>query len=541
MKWEVLSTKQDDIVRILLENRGLKTKRQQDEFLNPAKSLNIPLSEYGVEQNALEKIFKRLKSALDKKEKAVIFGDYDADGVCATAILWETLFSLGFDVLPYIPERFREGYGLKSGSFTILKEKYPDLKLVITVDNGVVAYEGIEEADKLGIDVIVVDHHLVGDKENKAYAVFHSTLICGSALSWVLSRELVKEFKSKKVNIDNMLELAAIGTVADQMTLLGVNRSIVRDGLVQLNQTKRKGLISLFLKSGMNPKKIGVYEIGFMIAPRINAMGRLSHAIDSLRLICTRDSQKAEELSNLLDSTNLERQRIVNDVIKEIMSLPEDKINSVLVIKGDYHEGIIGLASGRITEKFYRPSIVFSVGETISKASARSISGFNIIEVIKKTGLILEGGGHTMAAGFSIETQKIEEFSRAINDISKELLTEDLLENKLKIDLMLDFSKIDNKLVNDLKQFEPIGPGNYSPMFATEKVKVLQIKGVGADGKHLKLKLQKDNKTFDAIAFGFGGVHQIESGAHLGVAYSLEENTWNGNSSIQLKIKDIMV
>lgn len=539
MKWEILSTKVADVIPTLLKNRGLVTKKQQEDFLNPRNPNDISLSEYGIKKGVLDKIVKRLKKALKQKEKIIVFGDYDADGVCSTAILWETLFSLGLDVLPYIPDRFGEGYGLKAESFKLLKEKYPDLKLVITVDNGVVAYEGIDMAAKMKIDVIVVDHHLEGEKENLAYAIFHSTLICGSALSWILCRELVKAFDGTKINIQSLLELAAIGTIADQMSLLDVNRSIVKFGLIELKKTKRLGLKSLFLEAGINIQTIGVYEIGFLIAPRINAMGRLAHAIDSLRLICTRDGKKAAELSRLLNETNTERQKIVDEVIKEIISLSDAKSSGVLVVKGHYHEGVIGLASGKITDKFYRPSIVFSVGERISKASARSIAGFNIIEVIKKTGLILEGGGHPMAAGFSIETQKIEEFSQSINNLSKDLLTVDLLERKLKVDLELDFEVIDKKLVSDLKQFEPFGPGNYAPLFATEGVNIKDLKIVGSDGKHLKLKVSKDKHIFDAIAFGLAAGNKYSANDQIAIAYSIEENVWNGRSSIQLKIKDI--
>lgn len=545
MKWHIQSKKKKSVVETLLKNRGIKTKKDREDFLNPQNPMDIPLEQFGVAKTALIKVLERLETAFKNKERIVIFGDYDADGVCSTAILWETLYSLGFDVMPYIPDRFREGYGLKAQSLALLKEKNPNIGLIITVDNGVVAYDGIDEAGKLGIDTIVVDHHLKGEKDNSAKAIFHSTLVCGSALSWILSREILKEFrtqiketknKSKTHEIERMLELAAIGTVADQMPLLGVNRSIVLYGLLQLKDTKRLGLKSLFKEAMIS--NFGVYEIGFLIAPRINAMGRLAHALDSLRLVCTRDIKKATELSQLLNQTNLERQRIVDQVIKEIMSLQKDGNENVLIVKGEYHEGVIGLASGKITEKFYRPSIVLSLGEKVSKASARSIQGFNIIEAIKKTGLIIEGGGHPMAAGFSIETSKIEEFSIKINELSKELITDEILEKKLIVDMEIDFGDIDKKLINDLKMIEPTGYGNARPLFVTHDVKVGEIKTVGADGKHLKLKLIQNNKKIDAIAFGMAE-NNLKLNDTLDIVYSLEENTWNGHSSIQLKVKDI--
>lgn len=535
MKWEVLHdtkkalTDADEIIKLLLKNRGLKTKKDIQDFLEPPNPKDISIKQLGIKIETVKKIISRLKKAKEKKERIVIFGDYDADGVCATAILWETLFKKGYDALPYIPDRFEEGYGFKANTFE--NPKFSSLKpnLIITVDNGIVAYEGIKKAKKLGIDVIVVDHHTLGDKKNEAFAVFHSTAVCGSALAWFLSREL---------GVNDGLDLVALGTVADQMTLLGINRSLVKYGLLELNKTKRIGLRAL-IKSA-NILNVGVYEIGYILAPRINAMGRLSHALDSLRLICTRDIKKANDLARVLSETNLERQKVVDDAIsRALIQSKEQELDTIIVLSGQYHEGIIGLASGKITEKFYRPSIVISEGVEISKASARSIAGFNIIEAIKKTGIILEGGGHPMAAGFSIETSRILEFSKKINEISKKLLTEELLQKKLKIDMDLDFKFITQKLVDDLKKFEPYGQGNYPALFTTKSVKISNSKPVGTEGKHLKLKITQGDKTFDAIWFNQNPNISISKSTAVNIAYSIEENQWNNIKSIQLKIKDI--
>lgn len=531
MKWEILDKQKvkdtKSLVEVLLKNRGIKTKKGIDEFLNPKNPNKIGLKELKVSKTSIQRIVKRLKKAKEKKEKIVVFGDYDCDGVCATAILWETLYKLGYDAMPYIPDRFEEGYGLKADSIQRLLSKEKKLSIIITVDNGIVAYDAISEAKKHGIDVIIVDHHTEGDKKLVTPFVLHSTLVCGSALSWFFSKEL---------GVKKGLDLVAIGTIADQMPLIGINRSLVKYGLEEVAKTKRLGLKSLIKTASIN--NIGVYEIGYIIAPRINAMGRLSHALDSLRLLCTRDIKKAEKLANLLGETNIERQKIVDDVItKALKFVTEEKI---LVIEGDYHEGVIGLASGKITEKFYRPSIVFSKGEEISKASARSIFGFNIIEAIKETGLIIEGGGHPMAAGFSIETTRIQEFRSKINEIGKVKLTDDILERKLKIDLVLDFNNINDDLVKELKKFEPTGYSNFPPVFMSNKVKVVAIKPVGADGKHLKLKLSQNKFIFDAIYFsGVKNSSTLISNSLVSVVYTIETNTWNGYSQLQLKIKDV--
>ena len=534
MKWQVLHeslvTNKKEVLGILLENRGLKTKKEIDEFLQPKAPKDITFKDLGIDNKDLKKVIDRLNKAKKNKEKVIVFGDYDADGVSATAILWEALYKLGFNALPFIPNRFEDGYGLKAKSFDYKELQPENCSLLITVDNGIVAYDGIKEAKKRGIDVIVVDHHTKGTKKLPTEFCLHSTLVCGSALSWFLAKELGKE---------DGLDLVALGTIADQMPLLKINRSLVKYGLVELTKTKRVGLKALF--RDLKIETVGVYEVGYIIAPRINAMGRLRSATDSLRFLCTRDPKKASDLNRLLNETNIERQKIVDEVLISVLKSVtiEEKI---IVIDGEYHEGVIGLASGKVTERFYRPSIVLSVGKDgISKASARSINGFNIIEAIKETGLIIEGGGHPMAAGFSIETKKILEFKTLINELAKGKLTDEIMERKLKIDLELSFQNIDTELLTELKKFEPTGFGNFAPVFVSRKVKIVEIKPVGSEGKHLKLKFEQNNKKFDAIAFGMLNNKNLKAGDKVDVAYTLDENVWNNKTSIQLKVKDIKI
>ena len=566
-KWEVLDKglkRKTDIVGIcdvLLKNRGINTKKEVDEFFNPTPPEKISTTSLGINSEQVAKAILRIKKSIKTKEKVIVYGDYDADGICGTAILWETLYSMGLNVLPYIPERFSEGYGLNVESIQKLKKEDPELGLIITVDHGIVAGKKVDIAKDMGVDVIITDHHEPHSAKAsrgkagkylypKAFATVHTTKIGGAAVAWFFSREVRNKIKIKIKNpkrkaINDGLDLAAIGTIADQLALIGPNRSIVKYGLEALRKTNRLGLLSLFKQAGIEKESIGTYEVGFLIAPRINAMGRLTHAIDSLRLLCVKNQSNAQELSEYIGRTNTERQRIVDEVIVHAREkLVVGVKDSVIVVAHEsYHEGVIGLAAARLVDEFYKPAIVLSTKGDIAKASARSISGFNIIEAIRKLdGLYIEGGGHPMAAGFSIETRNIKEFIKRINIIGKKLLTEEILSRKLKIDLELNFNQINRELMDVLKSFEPTGLGNSSPTFLTTKVNVVQARTVGRTGGHLKLVLERDGNTLDSIAFGLGGIYsELTKETKPDVVYNIEENIWNGNKSIQLKVKDIKI
>ena len=447
-----------------------------------------------------------------------------------------SLHDLGIFVLPHIPERFSEGYGLNLESVKKLKKEDPKLGLIITVDHGITAAKKVDEVKKVGIDMIITDHHQMGKKIPKPLALIYTTQIGGSALSWFFARAIADKSK-----IEERLQLAAIGTIADQLPLIGVNRSIVKYGLKILNRTKRPGLLALFEEARLN--EIGTYEVGFMIAPRINSMGRLKHGLESLRLLCTNDKIKAGQIAANIGNTNSERQKIVDEVVTHAQnSYKNISQQSVIVLAHEsYHEGVIGLAAAKLVEEFYRPVIVISKKGEIAKASARSIPGFNIIEAIRKLdSLYIEGGGHPMAAGFSIETKNIEMFTKEINIIAKKFITKELLQRRIKIDLELKFKEIDSNLVEKLKEFEPTGLGNPSPTFISSKVEIVDAKTVGRDAKHLKLKLKQDEQVFDSIFFGGGeNYSKLAPGSIINIVYQPEENLWNGYKKVQLKIKDI--
>lgn len=534
MKWEVLHrppiTDHRSLVKILLKNRGIKDEK---EFFHPQAPEKIELEAIGIRKLAIKKVVERIKEAKKNKEKVIVYGDYDADGICATAIIWEYLYGYSLDVLPHVPDRFSEGYGINAKSVENLKSQISNLKLIITVDNGIVAYEGIKKAKELGIDVIVIDHHTKGRKKLPTSYILHLTSLSGAGLAYFFVKTLITDHRPPITNLD----LAAIGTIADQMPLIGVNRSLVKYGLKELESTRRPGLRALFTEAGI--KQIGTYEVNYLIAPRINAMGRISHGLHSLRLLCTKNQNRAFELARHLNQVNQKRQKIVEEVVSHARSRVKDE--KILVLAGDYHEGVIGLAASRLTEEFYRPAIVFSQKKDVSKASARSIPGVDIISIIRELDdLILEGGGHPMAAGFSIETAKIEVFSQKINEIAGEILTDELLEKKLRIDAEINFAEINFELVEIIKQFEPFGSGNPTPTFMSKKVELLESRAVGKNSTHLKLKLRQGDVVFDAIYFNAPTDYQsLVTGHFLDLAYQIEENVWNSHRSIQLKIKDL--
>jgi single-stranded-DNA-specific exonuclease len=340
------------------------------------------------------------------------------------------------------------------------------------------------------------------------------------------------------------LDLVSIGTIADQVPLIGTDRSFVKWGLIELNETKRPGLISLFKEAGLMMGDIGTYEVGYIIAPRINAMGRIEHAIDSLRLLCTKSKERSLKLANTLGTINQRRQKIVDEVVAHAKkTLEKDDSKKVLILSDkNYHEGVIGLAASKLVEEFYKPAIVISKGKKISKASARSIYGFNIIKAIRKLDNLLEnGGGHPMAAGFSILTKNLNKFETEFQKLSSKLLTKDILSKKIKIDMALHFKDMSIDLIDKISILEPFGMGNFNPVFLTRNVLVKDAKIVGKDKKHLRLLLEKDQVVVEAIAFNKADYYfDLEKNKTIDVAYYLEKNIWDGREKIQLKIKDII-
>lgn len=527
------------IIKTLLKNRHLISKKQIDEFLNPSKPKTLTPQSVGIKKREIGKAIRRIKKAIRKSEEIIIYGDYDADGICGTAILWETLNSLGAKVLPYIPKRLEEGYGLSIQGIKNL----PDVKLIITVDNGITANEAIGYAVKNDIDVVITDHHIPGKKLPEALAIVHTTELSGAGVAWALARELSPS--------SDFLELAAIGTIADVTPLIGANRSLVKNGLKELNKTKRFGLLALFEEAGLEKGKIDTWKVSFVIGPRLNATGRLTDAMDSLRLVCTKDPIRAEKLAKKLGEENRRRQKLTKEIFLHAKGLlPPSCPKLLFVASPSYHKGIVGLVAGNLAEEFYRPAVVVSIGKEFSKGSARSIEGFDIIKAIRKCeNFLIDCGGHPMAAGLTVETSNLEKLKRSLIKIAEKELNEEKLTRVLQIDCDLRLSDLTWKLYEVLEKFTPFGIGNPKPIFVTYGLRIVEMRTVGNNDTHLKLKLD-DPKTkkieevsaLDGIGFGMGDLAaKIKVGDLVDIAYTLEKNTWNEEEKLELKIKDMKV
>ena len=555
-QWEILHKNQEsriknqisvsEIIAILFANRGLMKKKDIDSFINP-KLESVTTEGVGIDKMQLAKTLKRLQSAIEEKEQIVIYGDYDVDGITGTAILWEAIHDLDGNVMPYIPHRIDEGYGLSAKGIENVREKYPDTKIIVTVDNGIVANDAVAFANEKGLQVIITDHHVSADQAAlpDAFAIVHTTKLCGAGVAWLLAQNIKYKISNTKYNIadDNHLELVALATVADLVPLTEANRTLVKFGLKKLCTTRREGLLALFQEAACDQKSIGVYEIGHIIAPRLNASGRMESAMDSLRLLCTKDAKRAAELAAKLGLTNRERQAVMLEAAEHAkLSLKAKKeLKKLLVVAHEsYPEGVIGLVAGRLVEEHYRPSIVIAKGEKYSKGSVRSVTGFNIIEFLRSiSDYFVNVGGHPMAAGFTIETEKIAMLQEKIDELTESLIDDATLTRKLRIDCEIPMHSITDSFYQAILQLSPFGMGNPQPTFVSRNIEVRGKKIIGKMGNHVKFLLADDRSEFDGLAFGMAEeTEDISFGDKIDIAYTVDENTWNGRRKLQLKVKD---
>lgn len=522
MKWKVAPKKSNNLLEQLLINRGIKTKKERETFFNPKisdfkKDLNI---------KNINIAKKRILKAIKKGELIFVSGDFDVDGICGAAVLYLGLSSIGAKVLPYIPHREKEGYGLSKLGLEYAKEK--GAKLIISVDCGIVDFEESSYAKKLGLDLIITDHHQPMAKKPECFTIIHSTKMCGAAVAWCLVKSLVELEQAEE-----LLDLVAIATVADMMPMLGLNRALVRIGLLKLNSTKRVGLLALIDEAGTYLGEIGSWEIGHLIAPRLNATGRLESAMDSLRLICTKNNLRAMELAKKLGQVNNQRKLFTIQALEMArLKIVENKKIHVLWDES-WNAGIVGLVAGRISEETGKPAIAISVGEKESKGSARSNGDLNIVEIIRQcSDLLVAVGGHPGAAGFTIESSRIIEFQKRmellVNGVAQE-------EKVLEIEARVKKSEVSMELAKQLMEFEPFGLGNQKPTFMTGGLSLTDLKTVGS-GKHLKG--QADEISF--IAFNKGELKNLlKEGTIMDLAYNLEIDKFGGSEKLQLVVKDL--
>lgn len=539
------------IVSILFK-RGCKTLSAIKEFLNPSLAqLHQPKL-----LPDLEKAVLRIIQAIEKKEAILIYGDYDVDGVTGTALLLRTLRAVGAKVSFYIPNRIKEGYGLSETG--ILYAKTQGFNLVISVDCGTTDFQEIEMAKNLNIDVIVCDHHETKDTLPVAYAIINPKRhdsnypfyeLGGVGVAFKLAWGLLSALNQPKEYLTEHLDIVALGIIADIVPLTEENRVLAKFGLKQIPKTKKLGLQALLKIAGINKHEITPYEVGFMLAPRINASGRLSQAEKAVRLLTTNDKAEAEIIAQELNQENARRQTLENEILNqaiEIIDKKELNKNKILVLGDErWHEGVVGIVASRIVERFYRPTILLAIKQDKIKGSGRSILGFNIYQALKYCQDNLLGfGGHKYACGVELLKDNLERFSQKLQEYAETNLSLELLQRKLYVDAKLSFYDMTQNLIKILKQLEPFGQGNPTPNFLTSSLEVVGFpKIVGKD--HLKFKLRENkDKILEAIAFGRSSeILRLEKGKedHIDIVYTFDEHTFAGKSKPQLVIKDIRI
>jgi single-stranded-DNA-specific exonuclease len=539
------------IVSILFQ-RGYKTLPAIKDFLNPSLAqLHQPKL-----LPDLEKAVTRIIQAIEKKEPILIYGDYDVDGVTATALLLRTLRTVGAKVSFYIPNRVKEGYGLSDTG--ILYAKSQGFNLIISVDCGTTDFEEIELANNHGMDVIVCDHHETKDTLPDAYAIINPKRhdsnypfyeLGGVGVTFKLAWGLLSALNQPKEYLTEHLDIVALGTIADIVPLIEENRILAKFGLQQIPKTKKVGLQALLKVTGINKREITYYEIGFMLAPRINAAGRLSQAEKAVRLLTTDDKAEAEIIAQELNQENSRRQTIENEILNDAIKYIEENNlakNRVLVLGNEkWHEGVVGIVASRIVDRYFRPTILLSIKEDKSKGSGRSIPGFNIYQALKHCQDCLLGfGGHKYACGVEIAKNNIEQFSQRMQEYAEINLQPELLQRQIHVDAQLSFHDMTDNLLKILEQFEPFGQGNPIPIFLTNSLEVVGFpRVVGKD--HLKFKLRENKeKVFEAIAFGRSDeILRLEKGKqdHVDIIYTFDEHTFAGKSKLQLVVKDLKI
>ncbi|MFH1426409.1 MAG: single-stranded-DNA-specific exonuclease RecJ [Candidatus Kerfeldbacteria bacterium] len=537
------------VVLQLLHNRGLETQKDVDMFLTP---------DYGDDQHDpflfrdMHKAVDRIAAAVEKKEKIVIHGDYDADGVGASAILYKTLQKTGADVTVYLPHRDTEGYGLNMATVQSLHDDKTNL--IITVDCGISNKPEVEKATELGMDVIITDHHNEPPElPDRAFAIINPKVsgetypfehLAGAGVAFKLCQALIKEYKLGEAFEKWLLDIVAISTVSDYVRLIGENRVLVKYGLIVLKKSLRPGLQSLFETAGIDPNALDTETIMFKVGPCINAAGRVKHANAAFDMLVEEDEGKARTYAEDLGRTNKERQQLSAQMTKEALSQAEpQKDEYVIFMESDaWPLGLTGLVAGNISQKFNRPAFVITTMGDEVVGSGRSIEHFDIIAALQSMDeLFHKYGGHPRACGFSLKQEEdIEEFKKRMRALANEQLADKDLRKTLSIEAELEISDIDWKLVQELEQFAPHGEGNPKPVFAARNAEVREYSCVGKTKSHLRMTVAQNGVTRKCIGFSCGEIAQrLATGDEIGIAFTIGINEWNGNREIQLEIKDI--
>ncbi len=556
--WNVQKQTEKDLITQLLANRGVKSDEEIEAFLHPEYSkLNDPFL-----FKDMRKAVDRVWQAVENKEKILIYSDYDADAVTANAVLFRMFEFLGVKPEIYIPDRFSEGYGLNVAAFERFKEQ--GIQLVLTVDCGTNSVEEAKFCKANGIDLLITDHHEITGETPDAFAlinpknpadVYPYDQLVGVAVAFKLATGVLTQrdrIEKNKLDVPEgfekwLLDLVAIGTVADCHSLLGENRILVKYGLKVLSKTKWPGLKILLDLAGTTGKPIDTFTLGFVIAPRINAAGRIEHASSAFNLLVSNEPAEALKLAQDLDALNTKRQKITETVMSEareqIALIQERK---VLMIAGtDWPKGVVGLVAGKLAEEYSKPVLVMERGAVESTGSARSIPSFNVVEALKYSkDVLVKFGGHAAAAGFTLRTEHLDIFYKNLLDFADTNINEADLAKVINIDAEMRPEDVNMQTAEALGAFEPFGVDNNKPKFMLSNVEVCECRGVGNDSKHLQISVNArlmngTQKTLKCIAFGFGKmIEQLPVGERIDLAFELLTDTWQGRKNIKLRVID---
>ena len=537
------------ILKQILFNRGLGNYEEARAFLRAVPSFDTnPFQLTGMEATV-----DRILYAIRHSEPIAVYGDYDVDGVTATALLVDALTGVGANVRHYIPNRFDEGYGLNIDALDTLKAE--GVRLVITVDCGIRSPSEALHAEAIGLDLIISDHHHPdGENLPSSFAVvnpkqhgdiYPDKYLAGVGIAYKIAEALMQKLngQSGNVNLVDLLDLVALGTVADLAPLIGENRSLVRKGLRQIGKTRRQGLYSLASVAKMQIGKVTAGNIGFMLGPRLNASGRLESALASFELLTTTDIMRAGQLAQQLDVQNYQRQgltKLTQEKAEELARAEDPDAFLLFAADESFNPGVVGLAASRLTELYYRPAIVAAKGPDETRGSCRSIPEFHITDALDLCkDLLVRHGGHAAAAGFTVRNENLPEFVARLKEIARDQLEGKDLRHSLSADMEVSLPQLSFEVLEHLEYLEPTGYGNPSAAFVSRDVKVKSWRSVGSEGKHLKVTFDDECGGFmDCIGFRMGQM-QTSMPPRADILYHLEINEYNGRKSLQLNLKDI--
>jgi single-stranded-DNA-specific exonuclease len=543
------------ILTEILVTRGIDTYEKARAFFRPSmEDLHDPFI-----MNQMAAAVQRISQAIVKGERMVVFGDYDVDGTDSTAMLWKFLKDAGANVSYFIPDRVKDGYGLSIAGIDHVRDE--GATLLIAVDCGITAVQQVKTARSYGIDVVICDHHEPGNEIPDGVAVLDALLpscpypfkyLCGCGVAFKLIQALVtsEPIRSKlgeeaPKRLLDYLQYVTLATTADIVPLVSENRIMVKLGLELINSIPVPGIRALIETAGLSLGRISSGQIVFVLAPRINAVGRLGDANRAVEMLASDSYDRAGQIARVMEDENFQRRKIDEETFAQAQEIVEkfleaDNDSAIVLHQEAWHPGVIGIVASRLVERYYRPTIMMTTVDGVAKGSARSISGFNIHEALKRCeDKLIQFGGHKYAAGLTVELDKVDEFRDAFKQVAAELLTQELLTPEIRIDAEVQLSDLTPKFIRVLSQFAPFGPENMRPVFAARGVEVLgQPRIVGKN--HLRFKVRSNTHVVDAIGFNLGHLlSRVRSGCKVDVAFSLDEGEFAGETVPQLKIRDV--